>query len=398
MLGKRVARTGKVTYGSIADRVAELKSPLDEFFVVTNIETIRSDKIVEALQKSKNKFGMIAVDECHKCNNKGSQQGANLLKLKADYKVAMTGTLITNNPINCYLPLSWTDNDQATLTNYKAQYCTFGGFSGHEITGYQNLELLRDEIESCSIRRTLDQIERPEGQGELPPKFENVEYLELEPEHEKFYEAIKNGVKEQADKIELNSSNLLALTTRLRQATACPGILTSEPIESTKINRCMEIIEEIVGQGEKVVVMSNFKQPIYDLAAKLTKFHPLVNTGDIADDQVARNVEAFQHDPNEKIFLATHARCGTGLTLNASMYLICLDTPFTYASFSQSCDRIYRMNNTRPANITTLVCKDTVDERVAELLAKKKDMGEYLVDGKISDELAKSLREIIMGL
>lgn len=392
-MGEKISKKGRVTYSTVDARAEELKNPIEEFFIITNIETIRSDKIVEAFAKSKNRFGMVAIDEVHKCSNKSSQQGSNVLKLQADFKVAATGTLITNNPINSYLPLSWTDNDQATLTNYKSQYCKFGGFSGYEIVGYQNLDLLREEVESCSVRRTLDQVK-----SDMPPKSVTVEYLEMDPAHEKFYEAIKEGVKEEADKVELHPGNLLALTTRLRQATACPSILTSNAVESTKINRCIEIVEELVGQGEKVVVMSNFKEPIYQLAKALDRYKPLINTGDIADDQIARNVKAFQEDPSVKIFLGTHARVGTGLTLNAAMYLICIDTPFTYASFSQSCDRIYRINNTRPAIITTLVCKNTIDERVAEILERKRELGDYLVDGKMSDGLADEMRRIILEL
>lgn len=158
------------------------------------------------------------------------------------------------------------------------------------------------------------------------------------------------------------------------------------------------MVEELVAQGEKVVVMSTFKQPIYELEQKLAKFQPLVNTGDVADDVITKNVEKFQTDPAAKVFLGTHARVGTGLTLNAAAYLICLDTPFTYASFSQSCDRIYRINNTRPAYITTLVCAGTIDERVQEILESKKELGDFLVDGKVSESLADSLRSIITEL
>lgn len=72
---------------------------------MVNIATIRDDKIIEAFKKSKNDIGMIVVDECHCCSNSSSSQGHNLLKLDANYKVAMTGSLITNNPESCYLPL-----------------------------------------------------------------------------------------------------------------------------------------------------------------------------------------------------------------------------------------------------------------------------------------------------
>lgn len=88
---------------SVAERVTQLKSPLKEFFVIINVESLRNDKVVDAIMKGPNKFGLIAIDECHKClaTGKSSDQGKNILKLKADYKVAASGTLLLNNPLNC---------------------------------------------------------------------------------------------------------------------------------------------------------------------------------------------------------------------------------------------------------------------------------------------------------
>ena len=105
ILGKKIGKRGGVSYASIAERAEILKNPIKEFFVITNIETIRNEAIVKAINKSKNNFGMIAVDEIHRCANKKSSQGDHLLKLNAAYKIAATGTLITNSPLSAYLPL-----------------------------------------------------------------------------------------------------------------------------------------------------------------------------------------------------------------------------------------------------------------------------------------------------
>ena len=289
VLGERITRNGTVRYETLVKRAEQLKNPIDEFFVIVNITNVRDDKFIEAFKKSVNKFDMIIFDECHRATKK-SQQGSNLLKLEAKYKVAMTGTLIVNSPISAYLPLAWTENDHATLTNFKAMYCEFGGFSGSQIVGYKNLETLNEEIHNCSLRRTFSQV-----RGDMPKKTVEYELVEMDSDHQKFYEAIKEGVKEEADKIELNTNNLLALMTRLRQATASPSVLTTQAIDSSKIVRAAEIIEDLVSSGEKIVVMSNFKEPVYELAKKVTKFQPLVCTGDQSEDSVSRNIEAFRN-------------------------------------------------------------------------------------------------------
>ena len=398
VLGEYVTRTGNIRYRSMDKRAAQLKDPIEEFFVITNLESLRDDRIIEAFNKSSNKFGMIAFDEAHKAATKTSQQGTNLLKLDAPFKIAATGTLITNNPLSAYVPLSWTSNDQSILTTYKSQYCNFGGFKNAQVTGFKNLDVLQEEIQSCSLRRTLDQV-----RSDMPPKTVTLELLEPEDDQRKFYEAIKEGVKEEADKIELKSANLLALTTRLRQATACPSLLTTQSVSSCKVDRCVELIQELTSQGEKVVVLSVFKETINELSAKLDQFRYSVNTGDVPDAIVANNVARFQEDPNEQVFVGTWGKVGTGWTLNAASYLICIDTPYTAAMFDQGTDRIWRVNNSRPAFITVLMCADTIDERVQEIIETKKELGEYLVDGiEFSDatnsRLDDALREIIRGL
>ena len=398
VLGEYTTRTGNIRYRSMDKRAQQLKDPIEEFFVITNLESLRDDRIIEAFHKSSNKFGMIAFDEAHKAATKTSQQGTNLLKLDAPFKIAATGTLITNNPLSAYVPLSWTGNDRSILTTYKSQYCNFGGFKNNQVIGFKNLEVLQEEIKACSLRRTLDQV-----RSDMPPKTVTIELLEPDETQRKFYEAIKEGVKEEADKIELKSANLLALTTRLRQATACPSLLTTQKVESVKVTRCLEYIEELVSQGEKVVVLSVFKETINDLATKLGQFRFSVNTGDVPDGIVANNVARFQDDPNEQVFIGTWGKVGTGWTLNSAAYLICIDTPYTAAMFDQGTDRIYRVNNTRPAFITVLICNETIDERVQQIIETKKELGEYLVDGiegsgQLNTKLEDELRAIIRDL
>lgn len=108
IIGEKKKKNGEIspTPMLMKDRVIQIQNPIEEFFTVINVESLRSDAIIEAIQKSPNHFGLIAFDEVHKSNNRSSAQGHNTLKLKADYQVGLTGTLITNNVLNCFLPLS----------------------------------------------------------------------------------------------------------------------------------------------------------------------------------------------------------------------------------------------------------------------------------------------------
>jgi SNF2 family DNA or RNA helicase len=82
--------------------------------------------------------------------------------------------------------------------------------------------------------------------------------------------------------------------------------------------------------------------------------------------------------------------------------MICIDTPYTYATFSQGTDRIWRVNNTRPAFITVLVGAETIDERVMEIIEAKKELGDFLVDGKdnmiANESLQNDLYQMLKSL
>ena len=194
VLGEKIAKSGRIYYKSMKERVEILKNPIDEFFVITNIESLQNEAIVEAINKS-GKFGMMAFDEAHR-GSRSSQMGTNLMKLKAPYKVAATGTIIVNNPQSAFVPLVWTGNDASTFTNFKSLYCEFGGFNNYQVVGYKNLDLLKDELDSCSLRRTLDQV-----RDDMPAKTIETEIIELDESHRKFYDAIKQGVAAEADKV-----------------------------------------------------------------------------------------------------------------------------------------------------------------------------------------------------
>ena len=392
VVGERVNSKGNISYSTINERAREIREGIEEFFIITNIESLRSKEVVEAIN-SRDDIDMIVVDEIHKVANKTSQQADGLLRLKATYKIGATGTLIVNSPISSYTALKWLDIDKSNLTNFKRQYCLFGGYGGHEIIGYKNLELLKNEIDEYSLRKTKEEVLK-----DLPKKNVINEYVSLDDAHRIFYNKLKEGVKDECLKINLSKNNILALTTRLRQATACPSLLTIENIKSSKIERCVDLVEQIVNSHNKVVIFSTFKEPVYQLEKLLRSYNPLIGTGDMKDEDVSTNIDKFQKDDRYKVFIGTISKCGTGVTLTAASYMIMIDTPFTASSTEQAEDRIYRIGTTKPVFIYHLICEDTIDERVAKIIATKGAISDYLVDDVITNDSLNILKEYIMGL
>lgn len=393
ILGQRINRKGKLVIDGVDKRVEHLLRPIEEFFVVTNVETLRSDKIINAINKNKyNKFDMVVFDEIHVAKSNSSQQGKNLLKLKnAKYKIGATGTLLMNNPMDCYVPLRWIGAERSTYSNFKYYYCNFGGPFGNELMGFKNLDTLKHQIDTYSLRRTKDILG-------LPPKNVINEYVDMNDTQAIFYDNIKQGIIDQVDKVHMSTANLLAMVSRLRQATACPSILTTESIVSSKVERAVDLAEQLISAGEKVVIFSTFKETVKILTERLSHLGLVVATGDQSDFEVEEAKQRFQTDDSVKIFLGTWQRCGTGITLTSASYMIFLDHPWTAAQCEQAEDRIHRIGTNKSVFIYRLIAKDTIDERVLELVNDKRALSSYVIDDEVPPEYVDSLRKYISEL
>lgn len=392
ILGKKTNSKGNVTYSSISDRCLQIKNKIEQFFIIVNIETIRSSDFIEALRTSENKIDMVVFDELHKAKSSNSIQGHNLLKLpNVKYKIGLTGTLILNDPLDCYLPLRWIEKENCSLTNFKNYYCEYGGQFHNIVVSFKNTQLLKEQIAECSLRRNKSLLN-------LPPKIIVEELLDMEDDQMKFYSEVKDGIKESVDRVKLTATSLLSLVTRLRQATVCPSILTTTSISSVKINRAYELVEEIVSNNNKVVIFSTFKEPLNVLYDKLKEYHPLLCTGDIKDDIISSNIENFQTDNQYKVILCTHSKMGTGVTLTAATYEIFLDQCWNSGLELQSEDRCHRVGTTDTVTIYKLICNNTIDERVADIVKTKEALADYIVDDKVSKNGLEKLRKYIEEL
>ena len=383
VIGKKVSKKGRVTYGTIKERAEEIKHKIDEFFIITNIETLRYDEFIDAFLESENKLDMIVADEVHKVKDASSLQGKSFLKLnKSTYRIAATGTLLLNGALDAYVPLKWLDIEHCNSSTYKAYFCIFHPKFRGMVTGFKHMDILKDQIAENSLRRTKQEVLK-----DLPPKTYIEEYIDMTDECKKFYEDVKKGIKDEVDKVKLNRTSLLALITRLRQITSCPQVLTSNTkITSSKIDRCLDLIHDIVSQGDKVVVMSNFKDSILMLDKLLKDIPHNVCIGDTPEGKIEYNKSEFQNNPDCKVMLCTWQKMGTGHTLTAANYMIHLDTAWTWGLYEQTCDRIYRIGAKKPVFIYNLICKDTLDEVVFHIINRKKNISDTVIDNDTLDD------------
>ena len=375
ILGTKINSKGKEVIGSSKDKLADLNKLPKDYFLITNVESLRDQGILKKVKEltQNGQIEMVAIDEIHKCKNPSSQQGKAILQVNPETRIAMTGTPLMNTPLDLYIVLKWLGFEKHSFFQFKKHYCVMGGYGGYEVVGYRNLGELQSNLESLMLRRLKKDA------LDLPEKFHSIEYVEMSSKQAKVYNEVKQEIKEQIDKIKV-SNNPLAQLIRLRQATGFTGILSSQIKESAKLDRLEEIVEELVENGEKAIIFTNWTDMVHPAIERLKRFNPAVITGEIKDR--AGEQARFTEDKNCKVIIGTIGAMGTGLTLTAASTVIFLDSPWNRANKEQAEDRAHRIGTTSNVNIITLVCKDTIDERIEELIYKKGVMADALVDGK----------------
>lgn len=374
ILGSRVNRKGKTVIGSSAERLADLKQIHDEYFLITNIETLRDKSIQSQIKKmcSDGIIGMTIIDEIHKCKNSQSKQGKAIHCCCSYYRLALTGTPLMNNPVDLYNVLKWLEVENHSLTYFKNLYCEMGGFGGYEIIGYKNLDQLENSLNKNMLRRRKEEV------LDLPPKIYTDELLDLDSSQDKLYRDVTNQIIEDIDRIMLLPNPLTELI-RLRQVTSNPNILSSKNITNVKYDRILDILESTT---DKIIIFSNWTKVINPLYIKLSSlgYNPALVTGESKDPILEMN--KFQSDNTCKVILGTTPALGTGYTLTAANTVIFIDEPWSKAIKDQAEDRCHRIGTKGTVNIITLICKDTIDERIHQIIKDKGELSDRIVDGK----------------
>lgn len=391
VLGTRFRKTtGKAYEGSTKDKLDDLDNLPDCRYIITNIETLRAG--AEKITKSKYHFpiaeklqelckngtiSVIAFDECHKSKEPTSLQSRAMINVQAKYMVAMSGTPLMNNPLDLYFPMKWLGYENHSFYQFKQHYCTLGGWGGSQVVGYKNLEEIRAMMDNIMLRRLKSEV------LDLPEKIRKIEYVDMTPKQNQIYKEVYNGVMSDLQKIKF-SNNPLSMMIRLRQATGWTGIISNTVQESAKMERMIELVQEIVVSGQKAIIFSNWESITEVAREKLKSYNPAYITGATKADERMKEVDRFQNDDKCKVIIGTIGAMGTGLTLTAAQNVIFLDSPWTMALKAQAEDRAHRIGTKGTVNIITLVCKNTIDERIEELVEKKGQIADALVDGKIS--------------
>jgi len=248
--------------------------------------------------------------------------------------------------------------------------------------GEETRRVLAHALRPFILRRTKDQVAR-----ELPAKTEQTIFCELEAPQRKLYNELRahyrNTLLRTVEKQGLGKAQMQVLEAllRLRQAACHPGLLDAKRLNdpSAKLELLMDHLSEVVDEGHKALVFSQFTSLLAIVRRRLDAAGIVYEYLDGATRDRQARVERFQNDSACRLFLISLKAGGLGLNLTAAEYVFLLDPWWNPAVEAQAVDRAHRIGQTRQVFAYRLIARDTVEEKVLELQNTKRDLAAAII-------------------
>jgi superfamily II DNA or RNA helicase len=336
-------------------------------------------------------FYLMVLDEAQTIKNVRSRAHQAVKAIDAEYRLCLSGTPVENN-----LEELWAQFDllMPGLLGDAPRFRTAFRYPIERDGNVERLQALRERVGPYILRRLKDEVAR-----DLPPKTHIVRPVQLSGDQRDLYESIRIAahatVRKAVKKKGLAAStiDILGALMKLRQVCCDPRLVpvsaAREVETSAKFNLLFEMLPELLGQGRRILLFSQFTSMLSLIAEGLQQRAaqgltdmgelPYVSlTGATNDRQAA--VDAFQAG-RTNIFLISLKAGGTGLNLTAADTVIHYDPWWNPAAQAQATDRAYRIGQKRPVFVYNLIAEGSVEERMLDLQRRK----QALADGLLSN-------------
>jgi SNF2 family DNA or RNA helicase len=297
--------------------------------------------------------------------------------INAEHRLAMTGT-----PVENHLRELWSLFEflNPGLLGRSSVFEALGKNGSDEKTRSMLARALRPFL----LRRTKDQV-----LTELPKKTEQTLHCVLSARDREAYDELREYYRASlAERIERDGVNksrvhVLEALLRLRQAACHPGLLDAEQRAepSAKLEALFGHVEEIVEEGHKALVFSQFTSLLAIVREELDRRGTTYEYLDGKTRNRAERVMRFQNDASCPLFLVSLKAGGQGLNLTAADYVYILDPWWNPAVEAQAIDRAHRIGQERRVFAYRLIARDTVEEKIVELQASKRELADAIVSG-----------------
>jgi len=374
-------------YGS--DRGAKFREILKYDVVFTTYNLIVKD--FEIYQK--HQFEYIILDEAQKIKNPNTKSTQLIKQLNSNYKLALSGTPIENHLGELWSIFSF------VMPGFLGSLKTFKQAFQNPIEKEKNEEVrkkLNKKVSPFILRRTKEKV-----LNELPDKVEIVKYAEFSEEEVKLYESIRvimdKKVRDAIAQNGLNRSQILVLDAllKLRQVCCHPSLVKIDEAKkiktSSKLEMFLELVDELIAEGRKILVFSQFTSMISiieeELAKRDIKYSTLTGKTKNRDEVI----EEFK--TKSDIFLISLKAGGVGLNLTEADTVIHYDPWWNVAAQNQATDRAYRIGQDKNVFVYKLVVRNSIEEKILDLQKRKASLTSiYEEDTKIEP---KELLELL---
>jgi superfamily II DNA or RNA helicase len=321
-------------------------------------------------------WDIVILDESQTIKNPDSQVARAAYKLKGGWKLTLSGTPVENRLDELWSQLHFTNpgllGGRGDFLERWAEPIGLGDRAA--------AARLRERIRPFVLRRLKKDVAK-----ELPPRTDAIMYVELEEYERVTYDAIRAATQREIVKmLEAGGGVMQALEAllRLRQA-AChtallPGGLRSGPVAQTssKLERLMEALADAVADGHRALVFSQWTSLLDLIEPHLEEANTKFVRLDGSTTDRAGVVNQFQAEDGPPVMLLSLKAGGTGLNLTAADHVFLVDPWWNPAVEDQAADRAHRIGQDKPVMVYRMVARDTVEERILELQAKKRGLAD----------------------
>ncbi|KAA3663477.1 MAG: serine/threonine protein kinase [Calditrichaeota bacterium] len=323
-------------------------------------------------------YNYAILDESQNIKNPNSQTAKAARIIKSRHRLVLTGTPIENNTLELWSQMSFLNPGiLGTQRQFQENFAAPIEKTGSTAAA----ELLQKLIYPYILRRTKEQVA-----SELPPKTESVCYTNMTDAQAKFYHYWKDyyraTILQELDKKGIDKARFTVLEglMRLRQIACHPMLVEPETTrDSGKFNALTEQLEEIIAEGHKVLVFSQFVKMLTIMRKKLDESGISYSYLDGRTRDRAKKVNDFQSDENIKVFLISLRAGGVGLNLTAADYVIHFDPWWNPAVEVQATDRAHRIGQDKHVFVYKYITEGTVEEKVLQLQQKKRQLVDQLI-------------------
>lgn len=326
---------------------------------------------------------LIIADEGHKIktHNISASKAMHRIGAKAGYRLLLTGTIITNKAIDVFSQYKFVNPAifGNSFYSFRNRYFDMTGYGNHTPVMKKNMEQeLMKRLHCIAFRATKAEC------LDLPKMTDIIRYVDLEPAAARVYNDLVKESYAELGKSEVTVTNVLTRLLRLSQLTG--GFIGDDEgnapqrISTAKISALEDIVEQVLQEGKKLVIIARFVAEINAISKMLEKrgIGYSCIMGGVKDRE--EQVTAFQNDPNTQVFIGQIATAGLGITLTAASTMVFYSEDYSMSNFEQAKARIHRVGQKENCTYIYLVAKGTVDEKVLEALRSKADLARALVD------------------